>query len=151
MSSAPNTPLIFSGEFCHALDSKNRVTVPARWRSGDADEFFLLADRSGGFLRVMPPAQFRAVGEKLASNPAITPKDRAVFLRHFYSRSQQVVVDKQGRMLVPEDLGRAIGLQGEAVLVGAHETFELWNPEIWAQTKQGEQATFDRVADLVGL
>lgn len=151
MNSQQNTPPIFSGEFCHSLDSKNRVTVPSRWRNTDADEFFLMADRSGSFLRVMPPEQFRAVGEKLASNPAITPKDRSVFLRHFYSRSQQVVVDKQGRMLVPEELGKVLGLKGEAVLVGAHETFELWNPEAWARTKQTEADTFDKVADLVGL
>jgi len=97
----------------------------------------------------MPPDQFRAVGEKLAANPAITPKDRAIFLRHFYSRSQQVVVDKQGRMLVPEELGKALRLDGEAVLVGALETFELWNPVAWAETKQSESTTFDRVADLV--
>ncbi|MEI6715699.1 MAG: hypothetical protein WCO60_18255 [Verrucomicrobiota bacterium] len=149
MNSVQNSTPMFSGEFCHSLDSKNRVTVPARWRCSDADEYFLIADRSGSFLRVMPPDQFRAVGEKLAANPAITPKDRAIFLRHFYSRSQQVVVDKQGRMLVPEELGKALRLDGEAVLVGALETFELWNPVAWAETKQSESTTFDRVADLV--
>jgi MraZ protein len=151
MNADLNSAPIFSGEFRHALDVKNRVTVPSRWRSSEADEFFLIADRSGSFVRAMPPKQFRAVGEALASNPAITPKDRAVFLRHFYSRSQQVVLDKQGRLIVPEDLGKLLGLEGEVVLVGTHETFELWNPTAWAQTQSMEAATFDRVADLLGL
>jgi len=151
MDPMSNSTPIFSGEFSHALDAKNRVTVPSRWRNTDADEFFLIADRSGAFVRVMPPSQFRSVGEKLASNPAITPKDRAVFLRHFYSRSQQVVVDKQGRLLVPEEFGKKLALDGEVVLVGTHETFELWNPKAWAEIKKDETSTFDRVADLVGL
>jgi MraZ protein len=151
MDPKPNSAPIFSGEFRHALDSKNRVTVPSRWRSSEADEFFLIADRSGSFVRVMPPEQFRAVGEKLAANAAIAPKDRSVFLRHFYSRSQQVVLDKQGRLVVPEEMGRQLRLAGEAVLVGTHETFELWNPVAWAQTQQSETATFERVADLLGL
>jgi MraZ protein len=69
----------------------------------------------------------------------------------FYSGAQQVVSDKQGRVIVPEELGKAVGLKGEVVLVGALETFELWNPAAWTATKQREESTFDRVADLIGL
>ena len=151
MIPAQNSTPIFSGEFCHSLDPKNRVTIPARWRATEADEFFLMADRSGQFLKVMPPEHFRAVAEKLKTDPSITPKDRTVFLRLFYSGAQQVVSDKQGRMIVPEELGKAVGLKGEVVLVGALETFELWNPAAWTATKQTEESTFDRVADLIGL
>ena len=44
-----------------------------------------------------------------------------------------------------------MGLEGDAVLVGSHETFELWNSKAWSETQQTENATFERVADLVGL
>jgi MraZ protein len=151
MNIAQNTSPIFSGEFCHALDPKNRVTIPAKWRAGEADEFYVTADSSGRFLRVMPPGQFRAVGDKLNANPAITPKERAEFLRRFYSGSQQVLADKQGRVLVPEELGRLVGLAGEVVLVGAFETFEIWNPEAWQSTKRAGEANYERVAELIGL
>jgi MraZ protein len=151
MSADQNLAPIFSGEFCHALDGKNRITIPSRWRQGEADEFFLMTDRTETFLRAMPTAQFRAVGEKISSNPAITPKDRAVFLRQFYSRSKQAIADKQGRLVVPEEFCEQLKLRGEIFLVGAHDTFELWNRDAWAATKQVEAATFDRVADLIGL
>lgn len=151
MNFAQNSSPIFSGEFCHALDPKNRVTIPAKWRAGEADEFYVRADSSGRFLRVMPPEQFRAVGEKLNANPAVTPKERAEFLRRFYSGSQQVMADKQGRVLVPEELGRLVGLSGEVVLVGAFETFEIWNPETWKATKRAGEANYERVAELIGL
>ena len=100
---------------------------------------------------MMPPAEFRAVGERVEANPSITLKQRQEFKRQFYSQSQSVVTDKQGRMLVPEALGKRGGLQGEVVLVGMHETFELWNPEAWAAAKRTEQATFAEVAELIGL
>lgn len=151
MSTTQNPAPIFSGEFCHTLDPKNRVTIPSKWRAGEADEFYVRADSSGLFLRVMPPDQFRAVGEKLNGNPAISPKERAEFLRRFYSGSQQVVADKQGRVLVPEELGRPVGLSGEVVLVGAFETFEIWNPETWEATKRSSEASYERVAELIGL
>ncbi len=154
MSSAQNSQPIFSGEVCHALDGKNRVTIPSRWRNGNADvadEFFLMPDRTGTFVRAMPPAQFSAAAERAAANPAVTAKDHAVFLRHFYSRSQHVAVDKQGRLLVPEEYCQKANLRGEIVLVGARDTFELWNKEAWEATKQNEQSTFDRIAELAGL
>jgi MraZ protein len=151
MATTQNPPPVFSGEFRHALDSKNRITIPSRWRVSDADEFFLIVDRSGNFARLMPPAQFREVGERLANNPEVAPRDRAVFLRHFYSRSIQLVADKQGRLTVPEEVGRKLGLDGEAVLVGTHQTFELWSASAWASTQQAESSVFERIADLVGL
>lgn len=151
MAPSPNSTPIFSGEFRHALDPKNRVTIPSRWRSSEADEFHLVASPSGQFLRVMPPSQFRAVGEKLEANTSITLKQRLEFKRQFYSQSLSVVTDKQGRMLVPESLGKKVGLQGEVVLVGMYETFELWSPEAWAAAKHSEEATFAQVAELIGL
>ena len=151
MTPTPNSAQIFSGEFCHSLDPKNRVTIPAKWRVTDADEFHLFRDRSGNFIRVMPPVQFRAVAAKLAANPSIAPKDQSASLRYFYSQAQSAVADKQGRLLVPEEFSKAIGLAGEVTLVGSLDTFELWNPSAWAQVKQAEASTFDRVADLLGL
>ena len=151
MNIAQNPPPIFSGEFCHALDPKNRVTIPAKWRASENDEFYVRADSSGRFLRVMPPEQFRAVGDKLNASSSISPKERAEFLRRFYSGSQHVVADKQGRMLVPDELGRALGLAGEVVLVGAFETFELWNPEAWVSTKRAGEENYEREAELIGL
>ena len=155
MTPAQNSAPVFSGEFCHALDVKNRLTIPARWRVTDADEFHLIADRSGQFIRVMPPEQFRAVGDKLASNPAITPRDRKTFVHLFFSKATHVVLDKQGRMLVPEELVKELGkearLEGDVMLVGAYDTFELWSPAVWTATQAAELSTFERVADLIGL
>ncbi len=151
MSAIQNSEPIFSGEFCHALDPKKRITIPSRWREGDADEFFLMVGRDGAYLRVMPTAQFRAVGEKLANDSSIQPRDRAVFLRQFYSRARQVVADKQGRLVLPDDFCKQASLSGEIMLIGAHQNIELWNKDAWEATKQTEAATFDRIAEMIGL
>jgi MraZ protein len=151
MSATQNSEPIFSGEFCHALDPKKRITIPSRWRKGEADEFFLIPGRANAVLRVMPTDQFRAVGEKAANDPAIPARDRAVFLRQFYSRARQVIADKQGRLVIPEEFCSLINLKGEIVLVGVHQTIELWNKAAWEATKQAEDPTFDRIAEMMGL
>jgi MraZ protein len=151
MSADLMPPPIFSGRVSHALDSKNRVTIPARWRSADADEFFVMPDPTETFLRVMPPAQFRAVAEQVAQDPAITPKDRAIFKRHFYSGSVQVFTDKQGRMLVPEDFCELLQLRGELIFVGVQDTFEVWNKQRWEAANPSQKSIYARVAEIAGL
>ena len=149
-ASAPPAP-IFSGRTAHALDSKNRVSIPSRWRRGEADEFFVMLDRTNTFLRAMPPAEFRAVADKIELNTALTPKDRSIFKRRFYSGAVQVFADKQGRMLLPENFCELLDLRGEIVFVGVHDTFEVWNKQRLAEADAKEEGTYDRVAELAGL
>jgi len=151
MSASANPAPIFSGRVAHALDSKNRVTIPSRWRRTEEDEFFLMPDRTNTFLRAMPPAEFRAVADKIEANTTLTPKDRAVFKRRFYSGAVQVFADKQGRMLVPAEFCELLDLRGEIVFVGVHDTFEVWNKQRWENAAATEESTYDRVAELAGL
>jgi MraZ protein len=151
MSADLTPPPIFSGRVSHALDSKNRVTIPARWRHTDADEFFVMPDPTETFLRVMPPTQFRAVADQVANDPAVTPKDRAVFKRLFYSGSVQVFADKQGRMLVPDEFCELLDLKGELMFVGVHDQFEVWNKKRWEDTHGTQKTIYTRVAELAGL
>jgi len=142
----------FTGTVCHGLDSKNRITIPARWRRGDADEFFLMPDRTNKFLRAMPPAQFRAIADKIATDPNLSERDRSVFMRNFYSSVQHATADKQGRLLLPEDYCKRLSLlKGEVMLVGARDRFEIWNKVVWESSREAELASYDRTLDNYGL
>lgn len=151
MQTHPNSAALYSGEFRHALDGKNRVTIPSRWQVTEADEFYLVPDSQKKCLRAMPPEEFRAVGVRAESLPGMTPKEHKAFMRHFYSRAQHVVADKQRRMLVPEEYCAQFDLRGEIVIVGVKETFELWNADAWKGTQAEEQPTYGRWADQLGI
>src|SRR6476661_123802 len=92
MSNPSQLTPIFSGESRHALDEKLRVTVPARWRrSADSgDEFFVTVDRSGKFLKAMPPETFASVVGKLANKPGLSEAEISKFERMFYARSRHL-------------------------------------------------------------
>jgi MraZ protein len=152
MSKIAPTPVVYAGEFRHAVDNKHRVTIPSRWRSGDAgEEFFAVPDGTGSFLMVMPPLEFERVKGSVEADPAILPADRRKFIRRFYSLAQIVSVDKQGRVLLPEDHCRRLGLEGDVVLIGSHNRMEIWNQERRAAATADEDDTFRRVAEQVGL
>lgn len=152
MSKTTAEATIYAGEFRHAVDAKHRVTIPSRWRTGDGEEeFFAVPDPEGAFLLVMPPPEFHRVKAEVESNPAVSPADRRKFIRRFYASAQRVTVDRQGRVLLPEDYCRRLGLDGEVVLAGGHSRIEIWNTERWAAATAEEDEVFRRVAGEVGL
>ncbi|MEQ1859357.1 MAG: hypothetical protein ABMA13_05430 [Chthoniobacteraceae bacterium] len=150
----PNTqPPIFSDNSSTTLDDKLRVTIPARWRrtAEGGEEFFLTVARSGSFIHVMPPPVFASVFEKLADEPGVTTKEISKFERIFYSRSRHVTTDKAGRIAIPADYAKAVGIKKEVVLAGNRVKFELYSPEAWERTQLDDTPTFDRLADRLDL
>jgi len=142
---------IFAGEFRHAMDAKNRVTIPSRWRRGEVDEFFAIPDLDGGFLMLMPPEVIRHVAEKVEQDARLTPPERRKFIRQFYSRAQHLMSDKQGRIVVPEEHCNQLKLRGEVVLVGNHTRFEVWNPDRWKKAFEEDSPTFKHILGVVGI
>jgi len=142
---------IFAGEFRHAIDAKNRVTIPARWRSGEVDEFFAVPNQENGSLMVMPVAVTHEVAARAKSDPRFTPQDVQRFIRQFYSRAQNLTTDKQGRIVLPEEHCRQLGLKGEVVLVGSHSRFEVWSPEAWQKVSEEDAPTFHHMLGVIGI
>ena len=142
---------IFTGEFRHAMDAKNRVTIPSQWRRGEIDEFFTIPNPEGGFLMVMPPSEFRRLAEKVEKDESLQPADRRRFLRQFSSRAQHVTGDKQGRIVLPDDQCKQLKLQSDVVLVGAYSRFEIWSPALWKETVNQDTPTYRYMLDRVGI
>jgi MraZ protein len=99
----PSSRAFYAGEFRHAVDDKNRITIPARWRGDAAEEFILLPQADHQFLLVMSPEEFSRVSAEAESNPNVSPRDRRIFLRHLHSRAEHAASDRQGRLVLPEN------------------------------------------------
>ena len=150
MAHSPSaTRPIFAGEFRHALDGKKRITVPSRWRTSDADEFFLIRNPTRECLTVMPPDVFQSLGED--SKVLGDPGRRQDFIRRLYARAQHTSADKQGRLLLSEDHCLAAALKDEVVLTGAYDRFEIWSPANWEKFRDGEAENYQEVARQIGL
>ena len=149
IDSQPQT--FYAGEFRHAMDEKNRLTIPSRWRRADGEEFVIVADPRGQCLLVMPPTEFSRVTSSAASNPQVPPQQLRAFLRQLHAKAQHGAPDKQGRLVVPEELCRQVGLKGEVALVGGRGRFEIWNSEKWKRSQEEETPTYQHVANVIGL
>jgi len=142
---------LYAGEFRHSIDEKNRITIPSRWRRDQAEEFILLPEASHQFLLVMSPEEFARMSSAAETNQSVSARDRRVFLRQLHSRAQHASADRQGRLVLPEELCRTVGLKGEVALVGGRGRFEIWNLQRWKRAHEEETPTYQHVANVIGL
>jgi len=122
---------MFLGEYSHNLDDKGRLTLPARWRD-------LLGERvvvTRGMERCL---LIFTVGDfekfvREATSGGMTGADARGLSRYLSSKATDDTPDKQGRIIVPPALREHAGLNGEAMLIGAFDHIEVWNPASYAQ------------------
>jgi MraZ protein len=120
---------MFLGQFQHNLDEKGRLMIPARYRELLAAGAFI----TQGFdkcLMVMTDAYFAQVYERINSMNLADPTAR-LLRRLILSNAYAAEVDKVGRILVPGNLRQVIALNGEAIVAGQGDYFEVWNPADW--------------------
>jgi MraZ protein len=141
----------FAGEFRHALDEKNRITIPSRWRGDEGEDFIILAEAQQQCLLVMSPKEFARVSANAESNPNISARDFRVFSRQIHARAEHGASDRHGRLVLPEGLCKQVGLKGEVALVGGRGRFEIWNVQKRKHAHEEETPTYQHVANVIGL
>src|SRR2546430_6825033 len=131
-SEEPSEPVYYTSSYCHGVDGKRRVQIPAKWRPARPEVLTLVLWPKGTMpeacLLVLPPQEWVALVQKLRGMPFADPNAEA--LRRLLGRkSDRVTLDKGGRICLPEGMARAAAIDKEAVLVGLLDRFEIWNPE----------------------
>jgi MraZ protein len=127
-----NQAVFYNSLYRHGVDEKRRVQIPAKWRPLEENFQFtviLWPGNSGKepYLLVLPPEPLKLLVDKLKAMPYSDPK--ADSLRRLLGRnSDQVVMDKGGRICLPETMAKGAGIDREAVLIGSWDRFEIWNP-----------------------
>ena len=132
------------GEYQHSLDTKGRGQLPgkaARRFGGNFHPFKGLGDPC---LFVYSQQEWDKLTEKLNSLPL--SKARAL-QRFLFAGATQVQPDKQGRILIPQNLRQYAGLQKDLVIVGASNRAEIWDQDQWEQ--MCNEVTSDMIAQTM--
>lgn len=135
---------MFIGEYTHALDNKNRIIIPAKFREG-LGEKFVLTKGLDGCLYAYPMTEWMILEEKLKKLP-LTSKDARAFVRFFFSGANEIEVDKQGRGLIPQNLLEYANLEKEIVSIGVSTRIEIWGKEKW-EAYNDSNIDFNEIAE----
>ena len=122
---------VFSGEFRHKIEGKNRITIPSAWRFGEEVELFMIRRTLENCIAVMPRCEVMRIKK---GADAMAPEDRAEFLHTFGRNLRQVTLDKGGRISIPDEFCQRLGIAGEVMLSGSVDSFNIWNVADFAVT-----------------
>ena len=140
--------MALTGTYRRTLDEKQRVAVPKRLRDqfGEADlKTLYVAPETDGSLGLYSPAAFQSLAERLGERSNNRTQIRN-YLRLFYSRAEQVDVDSQGRIRLPERLAEFARLKHDIVLLGVHDHVEIWDQAVWDEFLTRHGPEFDQMA-----
>src|SRR5438445_751995 len=124
----------YNSVYRHGVDDKRRIQFPAKWRPAkEGTELTImlsLKSNEGACLRVMLPEKMAELMRDLDAMPNSDPK-KTTLKRFIGSKSEQVTLDKSGRICLPEEMARDAGIKidEEAVLVGLLDRIEIWSAE----------------------
>lgn len=121
------------GEYSHSLDQKGRVNFPARLRE-DLGDRFVITKGLDDCLFVYSLEEWAKLEEKLSELPL--SKSR-MLKRFFYAGAVEVEGDKQGRVIIPQNLREYAGLQKDVTVVGASTRAEIWDSAKWTSYCDG--------------
>lgn len=122
---------MFLGEFEHTIDDKGRVAVPARFRE-EVREGLVVTRGFDHCLQVFPRPTWQTLAQRISALSLGNPEVRNL-RRLLFSGAAEVDIDRQGRILIPQNLREYAGLVEQVVIAGLDTYFEIWNQERWQQ------------------
>jgi len=127
------------GEFKHAVDAKNRLFIPAKFREQLGESFIVIRSSSGDehYLSVYSQEEWADIEARLAQQSRAKTRD----IKRFWGRNGiEVTPDSQGRILLTQALIDYSGLEKSAVIIGCTRYAEIWAEDAYERMIEAEDA-----------
>jgi MraZ protein len=135
------------GSSNNRIDGKGRLVMPAKFRSKIGEIVCCTVSRNRS-LAVYPMDEWAPYYEKIQALPST---DEALkFKRFLLGNAEELPVDGQGRILIPEKLRKYANLVDQVVVNGAGDHLEIWNSESWSAYNDENLENFDAYSEEVG-
>lgn len=136
---------MFMGEYQHTIDAKGRLIMPAKFRE-DLGEKFVITKGLDGCLFIYSQEEWNVLEEKLRNLP-FTRADARAFSRFFFSGATECELDKQGRILLPNNLRSYANLIKDVLIIGVSSRVEIWSKETWEEYNSQTEQSYEELAE----
>lgn len=120
----------FTGEFHHSLDAKGRVSVPSSFRDQLGGTFWIGRGLDPNCLVIYDEEDWNAFSERLDAIPYNNSRAREL-VRYFQTGTMKVEIDRQGRILLSQQLRDYVHIDRNVVFAGNGKRAELWSEEAY--------------------
>jgi DNA-binding transcriptional regulator/RsmH inhibitor MraZ len=139
--------LLYAGLFHYKVDSKQRLSIPARWLIPGLEPVYYLAWRVEKTLRIYPEAHLDRFLEKskLESEGNLELKRHQ---RHLFSHAHMLVPDAQKRIRLDAALLAELEISDAVVLAGEGLSFSICSEAVYA-AEDADVFEFSEAADAL--
>jgi MraZ protein len=146
---------MFRGNHPTRVDEKGRLKVPAEFKRVIDEKYsqqFYITSLDGKVAQIYPFEEWERIEQKLASLSTFNPTKKK-FLSRVNYWGQQVEMDGQGRLLIPQLLRESAAIKGEVAVLGNLTYLEVRNAELLRKEIETEQFTSDdeKTLDELGI
>jgi MraZ protein len=146
---------MFRGNHPTRVDEKGRLKVPAEFKRVIDEKYgaqFYITSLDGRVAQVYPFEEWERIEQKLASLSTFNPTKKKFLSRTGYW-GQQVEMDGQGRLLMPQLLRDAAQIKGEVAVIGFQSYLEVRNLEAYRKEIEEEKFTpeDEKTLDELGI
>jgi len=136
------------GEYTHTLDAKKRLSLPSKFRK-EMGKKVVIAAGLDQCLSVYSLKEWERFSSRIAEL-SLGTSDSRDFNRYMLASASESDVDAAGRILIPEHLKRAAGLQSKVVVTGVYNRAEVWDARKWDTYKKRVEKKADMLAEKLG-
>jgi len=123
---------MLKGTYNQSMDAKGRMAFPAKLRE-IIGERFVVTKGLDGCLFVYSLEEFEVRAEKIKALPMAKARN---LQRTFMANAVEVEADKQGRILIPQNLRAIADLEKEIVVAGVSDRCEIWDKQKWDELNE---------------
>lgn len=140
--------MLFTGEYEHTIDAKQRLAIPAEIRTRMNPEVhgeaFYLVPGANGSLWLWPERTFERMAS--AMEHSLLPGDEMMeFEELMFPQSKRLEIDKAGRVRIPDQMLSEFGLGQTITILGMKDHLELRDPKVWSTQRQQSLAKLKEI------
>ena len=142
---------MFIGQHTYSIDSKGRISIPAKLRKQippEANDTIVMTRGLSKCIALYPLDEWKRIEENLLKLNEFQP-DEVRFIRMFTQYATEDVMDSQSRILIPPLLIEYAQIEKEVLIIGALKTIEVWNPKLYDEYQKQSQLTYEEIAAKV--
>lgn len=141
--------MAFRGTFDYTLDAKNRLTVPARFRSELAGGV-VLAKGLEPYIAVWTPKAYDEYSAASLADFHPLSKEGRKLRRFFAANAIDTELDSAGRVMLPPFLLEHAALTKDVVVTGANDSLEVWDRQTWSDYNAALASAVDEITSSLG-
>lgn len=141
----------FKGSDTYSVDAKGRVSIPSKMRrniSAEARSTFVVTRGLEKCLYAYPVDEWKKLETSIQTLHQSSDQDR-FYMRMLMQWSEELVLDSQYRLLIPQGLLEFSEIKKEVYFIGVLDHIELWNPANFKRYIESMKQSYENVAEQV--